>query len=110
MASSVLSSQDLRRSDESDFTIRVFTSKHCEHSKVALGQAHYVAEKLNRENLSLEVVESSVDDEPTLLEAFNILALPMTVVNDCYLIGVPSSEELESIIQSQSIGTRTVYR
>ncbi|MDF1539948.1 MAG: hypothetical protein P1Q69_13710 [Candidatus Thorarchaeota archaeon] len=100
LVSSVLSSLGLEQSDEANLTIQIFTSKRCTFSKVAIGQAQDVVARLNYKNRSIRVVESPVDDNPSLLEDLKIVALPMTVVNDYYLVGVPSSGELESIIRN----------
>ena len=96
--SSVLSALRLGKADESEVVIQVFTSAKCEFSDVAIGQALDVVENLANENENLRIVETSVDRDPSLLEQFNIIALPLTVVNDYYIVGVPSRRDLESII------------
>jgi len=99
LVSSVLSNEGLVRSDDSDLTLRIFTSKRCGFSNVAVRYAQDVVDRLKCNSRNIRVVESSVDDDPSLLEKHKIVALPMTVVNNYYIIGVPSSGELESIIQ-----------
>ncbi len=78
--------------------VRVFTSKRCEFSDVALEHVRSVVESPRYRRNNLKVVEESVDDNLSLLEEFNIMALPMTVIGDFYILGIPTTLDLESIL------------
>ncbi|MFW9847994.1 MAG: hypothetical protein ACFFF4_02575 [Candidatus Thorarchaeota archaeon] len=78
--------------------VRVFTSKRCEFSNVALEHVRSVVDSSRYRRKNLKVVEESVDDNVSLLEEFNIMALPMTVIGDFYILGIPSTQDLESIL------------
>ncbi len=78
--------------------INVFTSSSCTFCHEALEAAHEAAGKFNQLNLSIEVVETSVEEEPEIVEALNIIALPMILIGKSQIIGLPRSEDIEQVL------------
>ncbi|MHA1907753.1 MAG: hypothetical protein ACW98Y_10705 [Candidatus Thorarchaeota archaeon] len=98
MASLSLSRNVFEGESDAHPRIRVFTSKRCEFSKVALEHVRFVVHTSKYRGCNLEVIEENIDDNIAILEAYNIMALPITVVGDYYLLGVPSTQDLESVL------------
>ncbi len=98
MASSTLTSRTFEGNNESSFRIRVFTSERCEFSQIALEHVRNVVKNLKHATQELKVIETSVDEDTSVLEEYNIMALPMTVVGDCYIVGIPTTRDLESLL------------
>ncbi|GAH73399.1 unnamed protein product, partial [marine sediment metagenome] len=96
MASSTLTSRVPDGDNEAPLRIRVFTSERCAFSQIALENVRCVVQNLKQSNQELEVVEDSVDGNPNILEAHNIMALPLTVVGNFYIVGIPTFQDLES--------------
>jgi hypothetical protein len=56
-------------------------------------------------NLDVEVVETSVEEKPEVIEALNAIALPMIMVGKSRIIGLPSSKDIEQLLhQSMLVG------
>ena len=98
MASSILTSSVPDGDNVAPLRIRVFTSERCAFSQIALEQVRCVVQNLRQSNQELEVVESSIDGNPNILETHNIMALPLTIVGDFYIVGIPTSRDLESLL------------
>ncbi|MGY5860094.1 MAG: hypothetical protein RTU63_12050 [Candidatus Thorarchaeota archaeon] len=78
--------------------IDVFTSEYCsfcdnalEVARTAAGRATYLASPV-------KVIETSVDDRPELIEAYNLVALPLIQVGRSQIIGLPSEDDIERLI------------
>ncbi|MCK5151695.1 MAG: hypothetical protein KAQ65_07640 [Candidatus Thorarchaeota archaeon] len=98
MASSILTSSVPDGDNVAPLRIRVFTSERCAFSQIALEHVRCVVQNLKQSKQELEVVEASVDGNPNILETHNIMALPLTVVGDFYILGIPTSRDLESLL------------
>ncbi|MFW9868821.1 MAG: hypothetical protein ACFFEL_04275 [Candidatus Thorarchaeota archaeon] len=78
--------------------VNVFTSSNCAFCHEALDAAHEVAEKFKHLQLPVEVIETSVEERPEIIEHFNAIALPMIVVGNSRIIGLPRNEDIENLI------------
>lgn len=90
--------QDYFSEDSESLRIDVFTSEYCsfcddalEVTRIAAGRATYLANPV-------VVVETSVDDRPELIEALNLVALPLIQIGRSQIIGLPSQEDVERLI------------
>ena len=91
-------SLDAFYSESASLKINVFTSSSCNFCQEALDAAREVAEKFNLLNLPVEVVETSVEEQPEIIEAYNAIALPMVLVGSSQIIGLPQTEDIEFMI------------
>ncbi|MHA1930828.1 MAG: hypothetical protein ACTSV2_19830 [Candidatus Thorarchaeota archaeon] len=86
-------------SEESDsLRIDVFTSEYCSFCEKALEIARSAAGRINYLGSPIEVVETSVDDQPALIEEMNLVALPMIQVGKSQMIGLPCQEDIERLV------------
>lgn len=81
--------------------VNVFTSSNCAFCQEALDAAREVAEKFNHLNLPVEVIETAVEENPEIIEAYNAIALPMILVGSAQIIGLPKNEDIEFLIHQQ---------
>ena len=98
MDSLLLSRNIFEGESETHPRILVLTSKRCEFSNIALEHVRSVVHTPKYCRSNLEVIEESIDENVTILEDYNIMTLPMTVVGDYYILGVPSNRNLESLL------------
>jgi hypothetical protein len=91
---------DFRTDETAKMRIDIFTSKHCsfcnealETVRSAVGNASYLKHPIN-------VVETSVDNSPELIEAFNLVALPLIQIGRSQIIGLPNLEDVERLIHN----------
>lgn len=86
-------------SEESEsLRIDVFTSEYCSFCEEALEVARSAAGRITYLGSPVEVVETSVDDQPALIEALNLVALPLIQVGRAQLIGLPCQEDIERLV------------
>ncbi|MGY5856008.1 MAG: thioredoxin family protein [Candidatus Thorarchaeota archaeon] len=78
--------------------INVFTSSSCTFCNEALVAAQEAAEKFNQFDLPIEVIETSVEEQPDIIEALNVIALPMILIGNSQIIGLPSAEDIELLL------------
>ena len=78
--------------------INVFTSSSCTFCNEALLAAQEAAAKFNQLNLPIEVVETSVEEQPDIIEALNVIALPVILIGTSQIIGLPSTEDIEILL------------
>lgn len=78
--------------------IDVFTSEYCSFCEEALEIARNAAGRIAYLGSPIEVVETSVDDQPALIEALNLVALPMIQVGKSQMIGLPCQEDIERLV------------
>lgn len=78
--------------------IDVFTSEYCSFCKEALELARSAAGRITYLGSPVEVIETSVDDQPALIEALNIVALPLIQVGRSQMIGLPRQEDIEQLV------------
>ncbi|MFW9909872.1 MAG: hypothetical protein ACFFEF_14995 [Candidatus Thorarchaeota archaeon] len=83
--------------ESSPLKIQVYTSARNRYSGLAVEQVMFIAKKL-QSRYDLKVVESSVDDNPSLMERSGIIALPLTVIGNYSFVGIPDCRDLERII------------
>ncbi|MGY5879677.1 MAG: hypothetical protein RTV31_05475 [Candidatus Thorarchaeota archaeon] len=87
---------------ESDnIRIDVFTSEYCSFCENALDIARTAAGRLACIGSSVEVVETSVDEQPELIEALNLVALPLIQVGRSQIVGLPNQEDIERLIHEK---------
>jgi glutaredoxin len=85
--------------------INVFTSKSCSFCNEAVDAACRAADTFRKFNLDIEVVETSVEEKPEIIEALNAIALPMIMIGNSRIIGLPSSKDIEQLLhQSLMVG------
>jgi protein-disulfide isomerase len=84
--------------EEPNLHITVFTSQQCLFCKSALQAAREAATRLSETGLSVEVVESPIEQHFEYFEERGILAVPVTVVGTDQIVGVPSAEDLENMV------------
>ncbi len=94
---------DTSSKESESLKVNVFTSSNCTFCNEALDAAFEVAEKFNHMQLSVEVIETSVEDRPDVIELFNAIALPMIVVGNSKIIGLPRSEDIENLIHQMML-------
>ena len=90
-------------SESESLKVNVFTSSNCTFCNEALDAARVAAEKFALLNLNVEVIETSVEDRPEIIEALNAIALPMIIVGNSRIIGLPQSEDIELLIHQQML-------
>ncbi|TFG30451.1 hypothetical protein EU528_08235 [Candidatus Thorarchaeota archaeon] len=81
--------------------IDVFTSEYCSFCEDALEVARTAAGNLACLGSHVEVVETSVDAKPELIEALNLVALPLIQVGRSQIIGLPLQEDIERLIHEK---------
>lgn len=87
---------------ESDnIRIDVFTSEYCSFCENALEIARTAAGRLDYIGSAIEVVETSVDEQPELIEALNLVALPLIQIGRSQIIGLPNQEDIERLIHEK---------
>ena len=88
----------MRVDDSTPLRIDVFTSENCAFCNDAVKAAKSAARRLDYLANHVEVRETPVDDNPGLIEALNIIALPMIQVGRARVIGLPSPEDIERLV------------
>jgi glutaredoxin len=83
--------------------INVFTSASCTFCNEALEAAREAARKFCQLNFPIEVIETSVEEEPEIVEALNIIALPMILIGNSQIIGLPRSEDIELVLHQNML-------
>lgn len=78
--------------------INVFTSPSCTFCNEALEAAREAASKFHQLSLTIEVIETSVEEQPELVEALNVIALPMILIGNSQIIGLPRAEDIELLL------------
>ncbi|MHA1576929.1 MAG: hypothetical protein ACTSU3_06175 [Candidatus Thorarchaeota archaeon] len=76
----------------------VLTSKNCFFCHEALSQAKEVAESLSKLNYDLDVVEASIDNNPSIVEKLGVVSLPLTIVGDSKIYGISEYDEIEQLV------------
>jgi hypothetical protein len=93
-----ISDFEIDRAGHESLRVEVFTSEYCSFCQDALEIAKSAAYRITYLGCPIEVVETSVDDDTTLIEDLNLLALPLIQVGDFQLIGLPQQEDIERLI------------
>jgi hypothetical protein len=87
--------------ESENIRIDVFTSEYCSFCEDALEVARTAAGNLAYMGSLVEVVETSVDSRPELIEALNLVALPLIQVGRSQIIGLPNQEDIERLIHEK---------
>ena len=78
--------------------ITILTSKNCFFCHEAVNQARTAADNLSKFNYELEIVESSIDDNPSIIEEMNVLGLPLTIIGEIKFLGIPIASDIEQMV------------
>ena len=88
----------LESSELRGLRVDVYTSEYCSFCEDALEIARSAAGRISNLGGLVEVVETSVDDHPALIEALNLVALPLIQVGQMQVVGLPRQEDIERLI------------
>jgi len=94
---------DFRDDESARMRIDVFTSKHCSFCAEALNVVRSAAGKISYLEHPVNVIETSVDKHPELIEVYNLVALPLIQVGKAQIIGLPNQEDVERLIHDTII-------
>ena len=78
--------------------INVFTSSSCTFCGEALLAAREAAQKFQNFDMPIEVIETSVEEQPDIVEALNVIAVPMILIGNSKIIGMPQTEDIELLL------------
>ena len=84
--------------DSKRLQITVLTSKNCFFCHEAVSHAKEVAETLSKLDYELEVVETSIDNDPSIIEKLGVIALPLTIVGNTRIIGISDYDDIEQLV------------
>ena len=85
--------------------INVFTSASCAFCNEALEAAREAARKFHQLNMPIEVIETSIEEQPEIIEALNVIALPMILIGNSQIIGLPRSEDIELLLHQTMLAS-----
>ncbi len=94
----LLLDQESIQHENEPLQINVFTSQYCSFCSDALDVVYSAVDRLSSIRKSIHVVETTIDDKPSLVEDLNILALPMIQVGHLRIIGLPRAEDVEKLV------------
>jgi glutaredoxin len=89
--------------DTKSLKINVFTSSSCSFCSEALEKARDVALKFQNFDMPVEVVETSVEDKPDVVEALSVIAVPMIMIGKSKIIGLPQTEDIELLLHQNAL-------
>jgi glutaredoxin len=78
--------------------INVFTSSSCAFCGEALHAAREAAKKFRDFDMPIEVIETSVEEQPDIVEALSVIAVPMILIGSSQIIGLPQTEDIELLL------------
>ena len=84
--------------DSKKLQITVLTSKNCFFCHEAVSQAKEVAETLSKLDYNLDVVETSIDNDPSIIEKLGVISLPLTIVGNSRIIGISDYDAIEQLV------------
>ena len=91
-------------SNESDsLKIKVFTSNSCSFCGEALLAAKEAAGKFQNFDIPIEVIETSVEEQPEIVEALSVIAVPMILIGNSRIIGLPETEDIELLLHQNML-------
>ena len=95
--------RDLGQGSEQSANVRidVFTSEYCSFCEDALEVARSAAGRAACLSSMIEVIETSVDENPEVVEALNLVALPLIQIGHSQIIGLPNQEDIERLIHEK---------
>ena len=78
--------------------INVFTSSSCTFCGQALLAAREAAKKFQKFDMPIEVIETSVEEQPDVVEALSVIAVPMILIGNSKIVGLPQTEDIELLV------------
>jgi len=81
--------------------INVFTSSSCTFCCEALLAAREAARKFQYFDMPVEVIETSVEERPEIVEALSVIAVPMILIGNSKIIGLPQTEDIELLLHQK---------
>ena len=81
--------------------INVFTSSSCTFCSEALLAAREAASKFQKFDIPIEVIETSVEERPDIVEALSVIAVPMILIGNSQIIGLPQTEDIELLLHQK---------
>ncbi len=87
----------IRRSDDSSY-IHVYTSKTCAFCSKTLEIVRAVVAGMDVYDIDMHVIEKKVEDILIEKEDLDILTVPLTVIGDCKIIGLPREDDVKDLI------------
>jgi hypothetical protein len=83
--------------------INVFTSSSCTFCGEALLAAREAAGKFQKFDMPIEVIETSVEEKPDIVEALSVIAVPMIMIGNTRIIGLPQTEDIEILLHQKML-------
>lgn len=84
--------------------INVFTSTSCTFCTEAVLAARKAASKFQNFDIPVEVVETSVEERPDIVEALSVIAVPMILIGNSQIVGLPQAEDIELLLHQTMLG------
>ncbi|MGD9397259.1 MAG: thioredoxin family protein [Candidatus Thorarchaeota archaeon] len=78
--------------------INIFTSSSCTFCGEALLAAREAARKFQNFDMPVEIIETSVEEQPDIVEALSVIAVPMIMIGNSKIIGLPQTEDIELLL------------
>lgn len=78
--------------------VTILTSKKCFFCNEVVDHVKEAASNLSKFNYELEIVESSIDDNPSIIEELNVLGLPLTIIGETKFLGIPIASDIEQMV------------
>lgn len=82
-----------------ELEMHIFTSPANGLSRMALEEIHSVLHCLDEEGVHVTLKQHSVDDCSAITERMGIVAVPTTVISNCYIVGVPTRDAVMRAIR-----------
>ncbi len=82
-----------------DLEMHIFTSHANGLSGMALKEIRSVLHRLDKGGVHVTLKEHSVDDGYAIMERMGIVAVPTTVISNCYIVGVPTQDAVMRAIR-----------
>ncbi len=81
--------------------VTILTSKKCYFCNEVVDHVKKAAYNLSKFNYELEIVESSIDDNPSIIEELNVLGLPLTIIGETKFLGIPIVSDIEQMVHQE---------
>ncbi len=78
--------------------IRVYTSNSCPFCSKTLEIVRDIAQSMEIYQTQLQVIEKKIEDLPNEAELNNILAIPLTIIGESRIVGLPREDEVKDLI------------
>lgn len=91
--------------DAQELEMHIFTSPANGLSRMALEEIRSVLHWLEEGGVHVTLREHSVDDGSAMTERMGIVAVPTTVISNCYIVGVPTQDAVMRAIRHSLHGS-----